>query len=207
MTSLEIALTFSLRSTRDIPSRSNSKRNKQYRLTVNWQASIYFPIPHQSGAPFASVQSFLKQQWYRAGVFFFLPSPSPLSFFRPRTYRKGYYFYSPGHNQNWIYDFLSSDWLTQNQNIAQTAKGLRPREMAAMSRRKPLQIYSWYDRILPIYRWCFRYLKQVLITYSGWPRLYEFLAYNKKVGNKHVNVYLFVNCSVLKIVWHCSFDF
>ena len=25
---------------------------------------------------------------------------------------------SPGHYQNWIYDFLSSDWLTQNQNIA-----------------------------------------------------------------------------------------
>ena len=94
MTSLEIALTFSLRNTRDIPSRSNSKRNKQYSLTVNWQASIYFPMPHQSGAPFASVRSFLKEQWYRAGVFF-LPSPSPLSFFRPRTCRKGYYFYSP----------------------------------------------------------------------------------------------------------------
>ena len=29
------------------------------------------------------------------GVFFFLPSPSPLSFFSPRAYRKGYYFYSP----------------------------------------------------------------------------------------------------------------
>ena len=26
--------------------------------------------------------------------------------------------YSPGHNQKWIYDFLSSDWLTQNQDIA-----------------------------------------------------------------------------------------
>ena len=25
---------------------------------------------------------------------------------------------SPGHNQNWICDLLSSDWLTQNQNIA-----------------------------------------------------------------------------------------
>ena len=25
---------------------------------------------------------------------------------------------SPGHIQNWIYDFLSSDWFTQNQNIA-----------------------------------------------------------------------------------------
>ena len=25
---------------------------------------------------------------------------------------------SPGHYQNWIYDFLCSDWLTQNQNIA-----------------------------------------------------------------------------------------
>ena len=78
MTSLEIALTFSLRNTRDIPSRSNSKRNKQYRLTVNWQASIYFPMPHQSGAPFASVRSFPKEQWYRAGVFF---SPLPLPSF------------------------------------------------------------------------------------------------------------------------------
>ena len=35
---------------------------------------------------------------------------------------------SPGHILNWIYDFLSSDWFMQNQNIAQTAKGLRPRE-------------------------------------------------------------------------------
>ena len=63
-----------------------------------------------------------------------------------------YAVYSPGHNQNWIYDFLSSDWLTQNQNIDQIANGLRPREMTAMSRRKPLERYSWYDRILPIYR-------------------------------------------------------
>ena len=70
------------------------KRNKKYILRVNWQASIYFPMPHQSGAPFANVQSFPKEQWYRAGVFF-LPFPSPLSFFRPCTYRKGYYFYSP----------------------------------------------------------------------------------------------------------------
>ena len=52
-------------------------------------------MPHQSGAPFASVRRFPKEQWYRAGVFFFLPSPSSLSFFRPRTYRKGYYYYSP----------------------------------------------------------------------------------------------------------------
>ena len=41
MTRVEISLTFSLRNTCDIPSRSNSKRNKQYRLTVNWHASIY----------------------------------------------------------------------------------------------------------------------------------------------------------------------
>ena len=26
--------------------------------------------------------------------------------------------FSPGHYQKWIYDFLCSDWLTQNQNIA-----------------------------------------------------------------------------------------
>ena len=51
-------------------------------------------MPHQSGAPLASVRSFPQEQWYRAGVFF-SPLPFPLSFFRPRTYRKGYYFYSP----------------------------------------------------------------------------------------------------------------
>ena len=100
MTSVEIALSFSLRKTRDIPAAAPipkdwRKRDKQYRLTVNWQASIYFPMRHQLGAPFASVRSFPKEQWYQAGEFFFLPSPSPISFFRPRTYRKGYYFYSP----------------------------------------------------------------------------------------------------------------
>ena len=26
--------------------------------------------------------------------------------------------HSPGHNQKWMYDFLYSDWLTGNQNIA-----------------------------------------------------------------------------------------
>ena len=99
MTSVEIALTFSLHNwhatfpAAPIP-KDWQKLDKQYRLTVNWQASIYFPMPHQSGAPFASIRSFPKEQWYRAGVFF-LPSPFPLPFFRPRTYRKGYYFYSP----------------------------------------------------------------------------------------------------------------
>ena len=61
MTNIEIPLTFSLRNTHDIPSCSNSKRNKHYRFTVNWQASIYFPMLHQSGAPFASVRSFSTQ--------------------------------------------------------------------------------------------------------------------------------------------------
>ena len=42
----------------------------------------------QSGAPFASVQSF-------GQAYFFSPLPLPLSFFRHRTYCKGYYFYSP----------------------------------------------------------------------------------------------------------------
>ena len=88
MTSVEIALTFSLRNTHDFP------RINNYGLTVNWQASIYFPLPHQSRALFASVRSFPKEQWYRAGVFFFLPSSSSVSFFRPHTYRKGYHFYS-----------------------------------------------------------------------------------------------------------------
>ena len=81
MTRVEISLTFSLRNTCDIPSRSNSKRNKQYRLTVNWHASIYFPMPHQSGAPFASVRSFPKEQWYRAGVVFSSPPPPPFPSF------------------------------------------------------------------------------------------------------------------------------
>ena len=34
------------------------------------------------------------------------------------TSREDHEFVSPGHCQNWIYDFLCSDWLTQNQNIA-----------------------------------------------------------------------------------------
>ena len=38
---------------------------------------------------------------------------------------------SPGHYRKWIYDSLCSDWFMQNQNIAKTAKGLRPREMAS----------------------------------------------------------------------------
>ena len=84
MTRVEISLTFSLRkgslrNTCDIPSRSNSKRNKQYRLTVNWHASIYL-LPY--AAPIRSSvcqrKRFPKEQWYRAGVVFFLPSPSPL---------------------------------------------------------------------------------------------------------------------------------
>ena len=29
---------------------------------------------------------------------------------------------SAAHNQHWVYDFLLSDWLTQNQNIVWTAK-------------------------------------------------------------------------------------
>ena len=74
-----------------------------------------------------------------------------LSFF-VSLFKHAYFAVSPGHNQNWIYDFLSSDWLTENQNIVYTAKGLRSRRMAAMSRRKPLQRYSSYDGILLIYR-------------------------------------------------------
>ena len=38
-------------------------------------------MPHQSGAPFASVRSFPKEQWYRAGVFFVSPPPPPFPFF------------------------------------------------------------------------------------------------------------------------------
>ena len=51
-------------------------------------------------------------------------------FFLTRVMEQGT-FLSPGNNQKWIYGFLYSDWLTQNQNIAQTAKRLRPRGMAS----------------------------------------------------------------------------
>ena len=39
---------------------------------------------------------------------------------------------SAADNQNWVYDFLLSDWLTQNQNIVYTAKGLSSSEMASV---------------------------------------------------------------------------
>ena len=105
--SVEIALTFLLRNTRDIPSRSNSKRLAstagvkiriyvrhfwiqnnsfpQFRANENIIINIDLqligrnqstsPMLHQSGAPFAIVRSFPKEQWYRAGVFFFSPPP------------------------------------------------------------------------------------------------------------------------------------
>ena len=122
MTSVEIALTFSFRYTvhasfpaTPIP-KDWRKRNKQYRLTVNWQASIYLPKPHQSGAPFASVRSFPKEQWYRAGVFFFLPSSSPLSFFRPRTYRKGYYFHCQKIKEGGYNNITNTNKVSPTQN-------------------------------------------------------------------------------------------
>ena len=105
--SVEMALTFLLRNTRDIPSHSNSKRLAstagvkiriyvrhfwiqnnsfpQFRANENGIININLeltgrhqstsPMPHQSGAPFARVRSFPKEQWYRAGVFFFSPPP------------------------------------------------------------------------------------------------------------------------------------
>ena len=105
--SVEIALTFLLRNTSDILSRSNSKRlastagvkiriyvrhfwiqnNSFPQLRANENGIINIdlqligrhqstsPMPHQSGAPFAIVSSFPKEQWYRAGLFF---SPLPL---------------------------------------------------------------------------------------------------------------------------------
>ena len=84
------------------------------------------------------------------------------------------YINSPSHNQNWIYDFLSSDWLTENQNIAETAKGLRPRGMAAMSRPKPLQRYSWYEESfryidLSTFRTCGKFhQKDVFFIFLYW---------------------------------------
>ena len=105
--SVEMALTFLLRNTCDIPSHSNSKRLAstagvkiriyvwhfwiqnnsfpQFRanengiinidLKLNGRHQCTSPMPHQSGAPFAIVRSFPKEQWYRAGVFFFSPPP------------------------------------------------------------------------------------------------------------------------------------
>ena len=151
MTSVEIALTFSLRNTRDIASRSNSKRNKQYRFTVNWQASIYVPMPHQSGAPFASVRSFPKEQWYRAGVFFFSPPPPLLSFFRPRTYRKGYYFYSAQSstviNQIWrlqqYYEHERKVSPTQNTPALQAKVSVEWPTQSVVS-HQDLHFFGWH---------------------------------------------------------------
>ena len=42
--------------------------------------------------------------------------------------------------------------LRKTKTLLKPQKGLMPREMAAMSRRKPLQSYSWYDGIFPNYR-------------------------------------------------------
>ena len=123
--SVEIALTFLLRNTRDIPSRSNSKRLastagvkirvyvrlfwiqnnsfKQFRANENEIINIDLqligrhqstsPMPHHSGALFAIVRSFPKEQWYRAGVFF-SPLSLPTFLLSPSPHPKGYYFSS-----------------------------------------------------------------------------------------------------------------
>ena len=84
MTRVEISLTFSLCNTCDIPSRSNSKRNKQYRLTVNWHASIYL-LPYAAPIRSSVCQSteFPKRTMIsgRAGVVFFSPPPPPFPSF------------------------------------------------------------------------------------------------------------------------------
>ena len=99
MTSVEIALTFSLHNTRDIHSHSNSKR-----LTENGINNIDLQLidRHQSTSLCRTNQELrlpaygVSQKNNDIGqAYFFLPFPSSLSFFRPRTYRKGYYFYSP----------------------------------------------------------------------------------------------------------------
>ena len=115
--SVEMALTFLLRNTRGIPSRSNSKRlastigvkiriyvrhfwiqnnyfpavpckrkrNNQYRLTVNWQASIYFSYAAPIRSSVCHCKEFPKRTMISGRRIFFLPSPSPstLSFFPP----------------------------------------------------------------------------------------------------------------------------
>ena len=106
--SIEIALTFWLRNTRDISCRSNSKRLASTAVKIQiyvchfWIQNNSFPQllvackrkrnkqyriqlstspkPHQSRNAFASVRAFPKEQWYRAGVFF-SPLPLALSFF------------------------------------------------------------------------------------------------------------------------------
>ena len=103
MTRVEISLTFSLRNTCDIPSRSNSKRNKQYRLTVNWHASIYL-LPYAAPIRSSVCQrtEFPKRTMISGRRIFFSVSLALLSLRKnggllvvSRTYRKGYYFYSP----------------------------------------------------------------------------------------------------------------
>ena len=117
MTSVEIALTFSLRNTRDIPSCSNSKRLpstaelkfqftsaiSEFGIILSLSCNIDNILTGINLLPYAApIRSsvcqrteFPKRTMISGRRIFFLPSPSPLSFFRPRTYRKGYYFYSP----------------------------------------------------------------------------------------------------------------
>ena len=99
MTSVEIALTFSLRNTRDIHSRSNSKRLTEDEIN---NIDLQLIDRHQSTSLCRTNQELrlpaygVSQKNNDIGqAYFFRPSPFPLSFFRPRTYRKGYYFYSP----------------------------------------------------------------------------------------------------------------
>ena len=58
---------------RQLHANENGINNIDLHLIDSYQSTS--PKPHQSGAPFASVRRFPKEQWYRAGVFFFSPPP------------------------------------------------------------------------------------------------------------------------------------
>ena len=93
MTSVEIALNFSLRNTRDIPSRSNSNgiNNIDLQLIDRHQSTLC-RTNQELRLPTYEVS----QKNNDIGqAYFFSLLPLPLSFFLPRTYPKGYYFYSP----------------------------------------------------------------------------------------------------------------
>ena len=97
MSSVEIALNYSLCSTRDIPSRSNSKRLTE--LTIQFYSELPGINLLSYAAPIRSsvcqCTEFPKRTMISGRHIFFLSSPSPLSFFRPHTNRKGYYLHSP----------------------------------------------------------------------------------------------------------------
>lgn len=120
---------------------------------------------HQSEAMFASVWSFPKEQWYRAGIFFFSP-PLPLSFFRPLTYREGYYLYSPQSSTVKIKDgnfqvaTTTILWIRTTQNMPALQSSGNPKFLpigeghAAMTNMQTnLVEFSWTEFYICRFTW------------------------------------------------------